>query len=94
MLFHRSMRWPNYGNLLLVSSLLGVVLIARPEFLFGRHQESGEVHSSDDGSGMRTVTAAQRLIAVGYVNHETLDNELTRWSGYTFIAWLYWAWWG
>ncbi|PIL32542.1 transporter [Ganoderma sinense ZZ0214-1] len=45
-------------------SLLGVVLIARPEFLFGRHQEGGE-DGGDDSSDPRIVTPAQRLIAVG-----------------------------
>ncbi|KAI1789856.1 EamA-like transporter family-domain-containing protein [Ganoderma leucocontextum] len=44
-------------------SLLGVVLIARPEFLFGRHQGSGE-QGGGDGSA-RIVTPAQRLTAVG-----------------------------
>ena len=56
----------NYSALLSVSSLLGVVLIARPEFLFGRHQEGGE-GGGVDGSDTRIVTPTQRLAAVGYV---------------------------
>ncbi|KAM5541606.1 hypothetical protein V8D89_004796 [Ganoderma adspersum] len=45
-------------------SILGVVLIARPEFLFGRHQEGGE-NDGVDGSDTRIVTPAHRLAAVG-----------------------------
>ncbi|CAL1702541.1 unnamed protein product [Somion occarium] len=41
-------------------SLVGVVLIARPKFLFGEHAHKGQ----GDRSG-RAVTATQRLIAVG-----------------------------
>jgi hypothetical protein len=47
----------------IVASLLGVVLIAKPTFLFGgsEHTDAGT------GAGGRTVTETQRMIAVGYV---------------------------
>ncbi|KAI0072258.1 DUF6-domain-containing protein [Panus rudis PR-1116 ss-1] len=49
-------------------SLLGVVLIARPEFIFGRQAADGIVHpveGVDSDSPIREVTPAQRLAAVG-----------------------------
>lgn len=60
---------------LLVFSLIGVVLIARPEFLFG-HQANYTPEASAgviDGAGAGPLgpsergTASQRLGAVGYV---------------------------
>ena len=57
-----------------VCALFGVVLIARPAFLFGHVSEMADVPLSD-GTGsaiedvlpVRHVTPAQRLTAVGYV---------------------------
>ena len=47
-----------------VFSFVGVVLIARPEFLFGRQRQDEQ----DGGEGLvRIVTPAQRLVAVRYV---------------------------
>lgn len=58
----------------LVCALFGVVLIARPAFLFGHVSELADVPLSD-GTGsaiedvvpVRHVTPTQRLTAVGYV---------------------------
>lgn len=44
-------------------SFVGVVLIARPDFLFGRHSVDGLVNEAASG---RIVTPGQRLGAVGY----------------------------
>ena len=47
-----------------VFSFVGVVLIARPEFLFGRQRQDEQ----DGREGLvRIVTPAQRLVAVRYV---------------------------
>ncbi len=44
-------------------SFVGVVLIARPDFLFGRHSADGLDNETASG---RIVTPGQRLGAVGY----------------------------
>jgi hypothetical protein len=62
------------GVLLAVFSLLGVILIARPPFLFGHHDVSLEVPVTGDGhlsaeavEPAEKGTSAERMIAVGYV---------------------------
>lgn len=52
------------SSLMLVFSFAGVVLIARPEFLFGRNAQDVESSGGDEGRG---VTPAQRIAAVGCV---------------------------
>ncbi|KAI0629271.1 DUF6-domain-containing protein [Trametes polyzona] len=49
-----------------VASLIGVVLIARPQFLFGTQVDPGA--PTDDGAA--DVTPAQRLLAVGVTIHQ------------------------
>ncbi|TBU26434.1 drug/metabolite transporter [Dichomitus squalens] len=44
-----------------VFSFVGVVLIARPEFLFGRQHQDEQI---DEAESLRIVTSAQRLVAV------------------------------
>ncbi|EJF60881.1 drug/metabolite transporter [Dichomitus squalens LYAD-421 SS1] len=44
-----------------VFSFVGVVLIARPEFLFGRQHQNEQI---DEAESLRIVTSAQRLVAV------------------------------
>ncbi len=51
-------------SLPIVFSFVGVVLIARPEFLFG-----SDAHAVSVDNAARVVTAAQRLGAVGCVVH-------------------------
>ena len=49
----------------LVASLLGVVLIARPEVIFGRHVNDHD--STNDGMDpAEKGTSVERLAAVGY----------------------------
>lgn len=55
----------------LVLSLVGVVLIARPPFIFG--SGGPEVPSAGGTSPTRDVTPEQRLIAVGYAFPMTLN---------------------
>lgn len=59
-----------YVDLTLVLSLVGVVLIARPPFLFGRSSSNipqvSQVREVTNDSAP-DVTPDQRLIAVGYV---------------------------
>ena len=64
-----SLSSPDQGDMSEVCSLCGVILIARPEFLFGRAaHDSLVVDVADDGvSAVAIVTPAQRLSAVGYV---------------------------
>lgn len=53
----------------------GVILIARPEFLFGSaaHDVSPVVSVGEDVVGLtQVVTPAQRLGAVGWVTHRSL----------------------
>ena len=52
----------------LVFSLFGVVLIARPEFIFGTQSQPPDVVPTEDITGTDStndVTSAQRLAAVG-----------------------------
>ena len=50
-----------------VMSLLGVILIARPQFLFGHNSTSTETSVADDNATipMEKGTSAERLVAVG-----------------------------
>ena len=66
------------SGLLTVFSLLGVILIARPPFLFGHHDVSLEVPATADGhlsaeavEPAERGTSAERMIAVGYVTTYT-----------------------
>lgn len=50
-------------------SLLGVVLIARPNFIFGVEQEPDNAVGAVGGYGLEKITPAERLGAVGSVHH-------------------------
>ncbi len=57
-----------------VCSLIGVVLIARPEFIFGAASHEVDIpiidgtgHIAEDANIAMEVTPAQRVTAVGYV---------------------------
>ena len=69
---------PEFNLLGSVASLVGVVLIARPAFLFGVNRpdipippDTGDLMlraaAAEDGAPSDTVTAGQRLVAVGWV---------------------------
>ena len=53
---------------LLVFSFFGVVLIARPEFLFGRHSNNTVPIDGHDVPLSEKGSPAQRLVAVGHVD--------------------------
>ena len=50
-----------------VMSLLGVILIARPQFLFGHNSAGTEAGVADDNATIPVEkgTSAERLVAVG-----------------------------
>ncbi len=65
-------------------SLLGVVLIARPAFLFGHLSSTPDVSPVEDGVpspeddvSVAIATAEQRLIAVGFVYVMMSESSLT-----------------
>lgn len=56
-----------------VASLIGVVMIARPAFIFGRASQEmsladGTGHIVEEAGMIPKATPAQRLAAVGYVH--------------------------
>lgn len=63
-------------------SFVGVLLIARPDFLFGRHPADGRDNEAASG---RMVTPGQRLGAVGYENLG--DNVPTPRAHWFSVAW-------
>lgn len=63
-------------------SFVGVVLIARPDFLFGRHSADGLDNEAASG---RMGTPGQRLGAVGY---ETLGDDVSTLRAHWFsLVW-------
>jgi drug/metabolite transporter (DMT)-like permease len=58
---------------LIVTSLAGVVLIARPTSLFGGSDRA----DTGAGAGGPIVTEAERMVAVGYVLFQSLSSQST-----------------